>query len=111
VCSPDKYPQLTEELILTGTHSILEDTITDKQREGTLEMLGRIMVTDKKYRIMAFLDERAIPYAEEGLFTVWHIALNHENYFMNYGIYANGLLVETCSKRFLKEMSGMTLIE
>jgi hypothetical protein len=111
VCSPDKYPQLTEDLIITGTHSILEDTITDEQRKGTVEMLGRVMVTDKKYRIMAFLDDRATPYLEEGVFTIWHIALDHENYYMNYGIFANGLLVETCSKRFLKELSGMTLLD
>ena len=26
-------------------------------------------------------------------------------------IYANGLLVESCSKRYLKEISNMTLIE
>lgn len=30
---------------------------------------------------------------------------------MNYGIYANGLLVESCSRRYLKEMSNMSLIE
>jgi hypothetical protein len=28
---------------------------------------------------------------------------------MNYGVYANGLLVETCSKRYLKELSHMEL--
>ena len=36
---------------------------------------------------------------------------NYENYYGNYGIWANGLLVETCSKRYLKELSGMALIE
>jgi len=30
---------------------------------------------------------------------------------MNYGVFANGLLVETTSKRFMKELSGMELIE
>ena len=60
---------------------------------------------------MACLDERAQPYLEEGVFTIWHIALDNDNYYFNYGIYANGLLVETCSKRYLKELSGMTLIE
>jgi hypothetical protein len=57
------------------------------------------------------LDERATPYLEKGLFNIWHIALDNNDYYMNYGIYANGLLVETCSKRYLKEFSGMTLIE
>jgi hypothetical protein len=111
VCSPHNYPELTEELVITGCHSILEDHMTEKQREETIEMLGRILVTDGKYRIMACLDERAQPYLEEGVFTIWHIALDNENYYFNYGIYANGLLVETCSKRYLKELSGMTLIE
>jgi len=110
ICSPDSYPEITEDLIITGCHSILSDSISDVQRETTIELLGRIMVTDKKYRIMAFLDDRAKPYVKEGVFDIWHIALDHDDYYMNYGIYANGLLVETCSKRFLKELSGMTLI-
>jgi len=29
---------------------------------------------------------------------------------MNYGIYANGLLVETTSKRMLRDLSGMDLL-
>lgn len=111
LCSLNKYPELTEDLIITGCHSILEDNITEKQKEETIELLGKIMITDDKYRLMACLDERAIPYLEEGLFNIWHIALDNNDYYMNYGIYANGLLVETCSKRYLKYFSGMTLID
>lgn len=111
LCSVEQYPSLTEDLVITGCHSILEDFITEKQREGTIDIVGRIMVTDAKYRLMAFLDERATPYLEEGNFNIWHIALDNDNYYMNYGIYANGLLVETCSKRYLKELSGMRLME
>jgi hypothetical protein len=36
--------------------------------------------------------------------------LENENYYWNYGIYANGLLVETTSKRMMKELSGMELL-
>jgi hypothetical protein len=43
--------------------------------------------------------------------TIYHIALENDDYYMNYGVYANGLLVETCSKRYLKELSRMELIE
>ena len=111
VCSPDQYPDLTEDLVITGCHSILVDTLTEEQRLGTVELLGRIMITDNKYRLMAFLDRRAVPFDKEGVFPIWHIALENADYYMNYGIYANGLLVETCSKRYLKELSGMTLIE
>jgi Hint domain len=109
-CPTKNYPELTEELIITGHHSILVDTLTDEQRKLTMEHTGKIYVTDKKYRLIAAVDERAEPYESEGIFTIWHLALEHENYYMNYGIYANGLLVETTSRRFLKELSGMTLV-
>jgi hypothetical protein len=109
-CSPSAYPQLTQDLYLTGCHSILESKITDTQREATTKHLGKIFVTDKKYRLMAFLDERAEPWREEGTYTIWHFALEHADDGMNYGVYANGgLLVETCSIRFLKNKSNMTL--
>jgi hypothetical protein len=42
--------------------------------------------------------------------TIWHIALENDDYYMNYGIYANGLLVESCSKRYLKELSKMEIV-
>jgi hypothetical protein len=110
-CSNDKYPELFEDLYITGCHSILVDELTESQREKTLDSLGDIFVTDCKFRLMAYLDERSEPYTEQGEYTIWHLALEHNNYLMNYGIYANGLLVESTSKRYMKELSGMELIE
>jgi hypothetical protein len=75
-----------------------------------LNILGDIFVTDKKYRLPACVDQRAKPYEKEEKTVIYHIALDNEDYLMNYGIYANGLLVETCSQRYLKELSNMTLI-
>jgi hypothetical protein len=110
VLSPNSYPELTEDLILTGCHSILVDTITDIQRQETIKSLGKIFVTDKKYRLMACLDDRAVPLKSEGSFTVYHFALEDKDDGINFGVYANGgLLVETCSLRFLKQKSNMTL--
>jgi hypothetical protein len=106
-CSPENYPGLTENLYITGCHSILVDTLTDEQREMTKKHLGRIYMTEQKYRLMAYLDDRALPYHGEGI--IWHIALENADEQMNYGIYANGLLVESCSIRFLKNYSNMTL--
>jgi hypothetical protein len=109
-CSPSKYPQLTEELYITGCHSILEFPITETQKEDTIKHLGKLFVTDKKYRLMACVDERTEPWNSEGTYTIWHFALDHEDEGMNYGVYANGgLLVETCSIRTLKNKSNMTL--
>jgi len=111
-CTSEHYPEMIEEdLILTGCHSILMQRFaTSEQREKTREIIGQIYLTDGKVRLPACVDERAVPYEVEGVFDIWHIALENDDYYMNYGIYANGLLVETCSKRFLKELSGMTLI-
>jgi len=108
-CSPSKYPELTQDLFLTGCHSILVSTLTDKEREETIQHLGKLFVTDKKYRLMACVDERAEPWASEGTFSIWHFALDHEDERMNYGVYANGLLVETCSIKSLKTKSNMTV--
>jgi hypothetical protein len=67
-------------------------------------------VTDKKYRLPACVDHRTSVYQTQGTFSIYHLALENNDYYMNYGIYANGLLVETCSKRYLKELAKMDLI-
>jgi hypothetical protein len=109
-CSPSKYPQLKDDLYITGCHSILQFPITHKQKEDTVKRLGRLFVTDKKYRLMACVDERAEPWNSQGAYTIWHFALEHQDEGMNYGVYANGgLLVETCSIRTLKNKSNMTI--
>jgi hypothetical protein len=107
-CSTDKYPQLKDDLYITGCHSILEFPITEKQKEDTIKHLGKLFVTDKKYRLMACVDERAEPWSSKGTYTIWHFALENADERMNYGVYANGgLLVETCSIIFLKNKSNM----
>ena len=110
-CSPQQYPELTEELIITGCHCILVDDLTDEQRTKSIEVNGKIYITGNKYRLPACVDERTSVYDKKGNYTIYHIALENEHYYKNYGIYANGLLVETCSKRYLKELSHMELLE
>lgn len=110
--SKDKYTELFEDLIITGCHSILVDSFTgEEQKEKVIEINGDIYITDNKYRLPACADARASVCEIPGFYTIYHLALENDNYYMNYGIYANGLLVETCSKRYLKELSNLTLIE
>lgn len=110
-CSPANYPGLTEDLFITGCHSILVDYLSDEQREKNNELLGKVFLTENRYRLMACIDDRAEPYECEGVFNIWHLALENEDDRMNYGIYANGgLLVETTSKRMLLNYSGMDLL-
>ena len=110
-CSPHHYPDLKEPLYITGCHSILVDSLTNEQRAQTIHHLKRIFVTDKKYRLIACVDERAEPWASEGTYTVYHFALENENPKMNYGVYANGgLLVETACIDRMRNRSNMTLV-
>jgi hypothetical protein len=111
-CSQDLYPEIFEPLILTGCHSILVDEfVSEEQRTLTEKVNRKIYVTDDKYRLPACVDQRASIYTVPGTYTIYHIALENNDYYMNYGIYANGLLVESCSKRYLKELSDMELIQ
>jgi len=111
-CSPDKYPDLFEPLIVTGCHSILVDEFTsEEERLKTIEVNGDTYLTDDQWRLPACVDERATVYDKPGSHTIYHFALDNDDYYMNYGVYANGLLVETCSKRYLTELANMELIE
>lgn len=109
-CTKENYPEIIDDLYITGYHSILVDSLTKRQKEKTIELLGQVYVTDGKYRLMVHLDEKSIPYDTKEKINIWHLALDNDDYYMNYGIYSNGLLVETTSKRFMKELSNMTLI-
>ena len=110
-CSPANYPELNEDLYITGCHSILVDSLTNTQRERIIKQLGRVFVTGNKFRLIAYVDERAEPWKSEGVYTIWHLALENENEKMNYGVYVNGgLLVETCCIHLLKNKSNMTLV-
>jgi len=113
VCRKDRFPEMAEEeeeLVLTGCHSLLVEEFKEHERKQTELVLGRIFVTDGKYRLPACVDKRATVYPVSGLVTVYHLALENDDYYMNYGIYAHGILVETCSRRYLNECSRMTLV-
>ena len=109
--SPSQYYELKDDLYLTGCHSVLVHRLTEKQDEMTRNNHSHrsIYKTDGKYRLMTQFDERAIPYDVEGEYEVWHLALDHNDIKMNYGIYANGLLVESCCQ-FKMENREMKLI-
>jgi hypothetical protein len=110
-CTKKQYPELKEDLVLTGCHAVLVDHLTEDQADEIRERFGTLLVTEKKYRLMAYLDERAVPFEISGAHTVWHFALQNDSIYRNYGVYANGgLLVETSSLRYLRELSGMELL-
>ena len=109
-CPREKYPTLFEDLYITGCHSILVPSMTDDQWENTKAVNGNIYVTDNHFRLIACADEKAEPFNKEGFMNIYHIALEHHEICMNYGIYANGLLVESCSIDYLIKYSNLKIM-
>jgi hypothetical protein len=105
ILSKEHFPDLTENLVLTGSHCLLVDTLTDKQQLDIKELLyGRLYVTENKYRLPACLELLSEVYPRSGEYTVYHIALENESQTSNYGVYANGgLLVESCCLKHFRE--------
>lgn len=106
-CKKSNYPELFEDLIITGGHSLLVDDMTEYQKNKTIEIIGELFITDDKYRLFTCLDPKAEEYMEKGSFDVYHIVLENDFYYGNYGIWANGLLVESCSEQFMRDRSNM----
>ena len=109
-CSREKYPELFEDLYITGCHSILVPSMSDNEWENTKAVNGHVYITDNHFRLIACADEKADPFNKEGFMNIYHIALDHDDICMNYGIYANGLLVESCSIEYLIKYSNMKIL-
>ena len=110
--TPKNYPQLTQDLIITGCHSILVDKLLPQQKARHLQLMKTLYMTTGKFRLMSFIDEKAEPYLNPGEHEIWHFALENEEVVCNYGVYANGgLLVETASIKNMTERSGLVPIE
>ena len=105
-----KYPELTEDLILTGCHSTLVDRITASEEATCMRLMNTLYLTSGKVRLMAFIDEKSEPYIAPGDHEIWHLALENENLVCNYGIYANGLLVESASIEVMTQRNGLAPI-
>jgi len=100
-------------LVVTGYHAILKPSFENKEEEEKTKEIygGKICITEHFYRIPACVESRTKVYDIPGFYPIYHVALENNDYYKNYGINANGLWVETCSKRYLLELSGMNLIE
>ena len=106
-----KIPELFEDLCVTGEHCSLLYDVPEEKLKAVEEYMGRIYVTEGDYRVPAHLDDRAEPYPETGPATIWHFALEHDDPYANYGVFANGLLVESSSIWFMTELAGMQMAE
>jgi hypothetical protein len=113
--SKNKYPELTEDLYITGSHAILRDSLTDWEqwKMETLQEKFNIDYTltiDGKNKLIAYFDDRFEEYNEEGLVTIYHLVLESKTKDRNYGIYANGILVESTDEITMSRSNHYSLV-
>jgi hypothetical protein len=101
--------EMIADLYITGEHCILHKSISDELKERVRKHMGDVYITEYQYRVPACIDDRSEPYQKDDPVTIWHFALENHSIYRNYGVYANGLLVESCSIQYLTEMSNMEL--
>ena len=97
-----KQGRVFEDVIVTGNHSVLVKAFHESERSRILEVLGNIYKTEGYIRLPAYADQRSRPYAKKGLYKVYNFALHHANADANYGVYANGLLMECTNSRHMR---------
>jgi hypothetical protein len=103
------YPSLTEDLTITGNRSTLIHSATDAQKRQMIAVHGRIMVADKRFTLPCAADANAVPFIVEGAITIYDFSLVTAMKTMNYGVYANGLLVD-CSSSVRMMNKAYTLL-
>jgi hypothetical protein len=108
--SREKNPDLIEDLHLTGGHSLLVDALTEEESTHMQKIKwskdGR-MVEDK-YKLLACFSDNLAVSVEQNV-EIYHFTLEPpENAKPNYvyGIYANGILAESCSQGAMEKSLG-----
>jgi hypothetical protein len=103
-----KFPKsgdMTDDLFITGAHSLLVDELSEKESDGIMAIYGTTdRKIDDKFMLNAWVSEKAEPVLVAEFFTIYHVVLEHDDdEDKKYGIWANGVLAESqCEKHFLK---------
>jgi len=98
--------ELIEDLIVTGGHSIMVDSITKEQQtkydEMNLTDFSKITI-DGKHLLIACVSEQFVPMPDNGVYTYYHLLLeNNNDEEERFWIWANGILTETPNEKSLK---------
>ena len=91
---------LLEDLIITGGHAILVDDLGIYKEENDLLFGGKTQTIDDKYLLLSTVSKEFIQLDNTNLYTYYHFTLeNNGNDDERFGVWANGILTETPSKK------------
>ena len=88
------------DLKVTTGHSMLVDNLTDDEITE-IEKWNPVKKIDDKFLILSRVSKYFEEYNTKELNNVYHLILEADDLDTQYGIYANGVLMESMSKRFL----------
>jgi len=101
---------LTEDLIVTGGHSILVDDLGEYYAENEVKFKGKIPKIDDKFFLLSAVSKDFTQLTDTNEYTYYHLCLeNNGNNDERFGIWANGILTETISKNQFTEIEHILL--
>jgi hypothetical protein len=89
---------LIEDLIITGAHSILVDKLSEYQEEY-IKSIGDRLKIDDKYLLLSCTSPDFKKIEDNNIYTYYHFTLEDADENKQYGVYANGILTESQSRK------------
>jgi hypothetical protein len=99
-----KDENMTKDLIITGGHSVLVDSMSEKVYNRNLKRFGGIQEIDGKQLLLAAASDKFYALRNKNVYNFYHFILENDgNDEARYGVWANGILTETPSKEWFTE--------
>jgi hypothetical protein len=101
-----KDENMTKDLIMTGGHSILVDSINENETTKNNKFFnGYSLNIDNKQLLLAAASDKFTALDNKNKYTFYNFCLeNDADDEARYGVWANGVLVDTPSFKYLKEI-------
>lgn len=98
---------LTDDLIVTGGHSLLVDSISNEEQER-FNTLGfpkfSMHKIEDKHLLLSAVSANFVKLTDINTYTYYHFILENDDDTQRYGVWANGILTETMNKtNFMKQ--------
>ena len=101
-----KTGEMLDDLIVTGGHSILQDKPVTDVMELTKQHKywgNKKYLIDGKYMVLAAVSKKFTQLKDTNQYTYYHLVLDCDNEYKQYGIWANGVLTESQSLHDFKK--------
>jgi len=97
---------MTDDLIISGGHSILVDKLYDNEKQIQRQTSSKTLKIDDKYMLFACASNKFEKMMNKNVYTYYHIVIDNtdelsvqnKSMYKQYGIWANGILTESISQ-------------